>query len=163
MRRLRRGPIAAIVLLLALSACGRGVFREPEVTLQNVQLAGLGLRGGTLLVNLEIINPNAFSLSTNRLDYELAIAESGARSDTVWVDLASGTHEERFSVGGGDTASVQVPVEFTYAGLSGAAASLLRAGSFSYRATGTVDLRTPLGSHAVPFRRRGMVSVLGSR
>jgi hypothetical protein len=54
-------------------------------------------------------------------------------------------------------------VEFTYTGLGGAATSLLRAGTFNYRATGTVDVRTPLGSYDIPFRRGGMVTLLGAR
>ncbi|MEX2581789.1 MAG: LEA type 2 family protein [Gemmatimonadota bacterium] len=154
--------LVLVALILTLSACGRA-FTEPEVRLEGVQLAGLGLRGGTLMVNVEITNPNRFALNADQLHYQLAIADSEVAGDTAWVDLASGTYEEPFSVGGGETGRVQVPVEFTYAGLGGAAASILRAGTFNYRAAGTVDVRTPLGTRAVPFRRGGMVTVLGTR
>lgn len=153
-------PAMMALLLLLVTGCGSGVFRQPEVTLESVQLAGLGLRGGTLLVNVEVVNPNRFALNANQLQYQLAIADSETGRDTTWLDLASGIYDEPFSVGGGQRGSVQVPVEFTYAGLGGAASSLLRAGTFNYRATGTVVVRTPLGSHDVPFRRGGMVSLL---
>lgn len=153
--------IVSTALFLALMACGGGVFQQPRVTLQDVQLAGLGLRGGTLLVNVEVMNPNRFSLNANQLHYRLAIAESASGRDTVWAELASGTYDEPFSVGAGDTDTVQIPIEFTYAGLGGAASSLLRVGTFDYRATGTVDVRTPLGSYDVPFRRSGTVTLLG--
>ncbi len=154
--------LVGIALIVSLTSCG-SAFRQPEVTLENVQLAGLGLRGGTLLVNLQVANPNRFALTADQLDYQLAIAQTGATSDTTWLDLASGTHAESFSVGAGETEMVQVPVEFTYAGLGGAAASLLRAGTFNYRATGTVDVRTPVGTFDVPFRRGGTVTLLGNR
>lgn len=154
---------AAVLLLATLGACGGSVFRQPEVSLENVHLAGLGLRGGTLMVNVEVTNPNRFALSANQLRYQLAIADTESSRDTTWLDLASGTYAEQFTVGGGQTAQVQVPIEFTYAGLGGAASSVLRAGTFSYRATGIVDVRTPVGTHEVPFRRAGIVTLLGSR
>lgn len=151
----------ALLVFAGLTGCGGAVFTQPEVTLRDVQLAGLGLRGGTLLVDVQISNPNRFALSANSLDYELSIADAEAPGDTVWYDFASGRYEEDFSVGAGETGSVQIPVEFSYSGLGGAASSLLRAGTFNYRATGMVDVRTPLGSREVPFRRRGMISLLG--
>jgi LEA14-like dessication related protein len=154
-------PLLAAILLVVLTACGSRVFRQPEVTLESVQLAGLGLRGGTLLVNVEVMNPNRFALNANQLRYQLAIADTENPRDTTWLDLASGIYSEQFSVGAGQTASVQVPVEFTYAGLGGAAGSLLRAGTFNYRATGVVDVRTPLSTHEVPFRRGGTVTLMG--
>jgi LEA14-like dessication related protein len=154
--------LAGTALLGAgLSGCGSGVFREPVVTLENVQLAGLGLRGGTLTVNVQIQNPNRFALSTDEVEYQIAIADVNSQSDTTWVDLASGTYTEELSVGAGQTATVDVPVEFQYSGLGSAGSALLRAGTFNYRATGAVDLDTPLGSYKVPFERGGMVSLLG--
>lgn len=150
----------SLALLVVVTACG-SVFEQPQVNLRSVQLGGLGLRGGTLLVNLEITNPNSFTLSANQLEYQLAIANTEVTNDTTWMDLATGLYAEPFSVGGGATENVQIPVEFTYSSLSGAATSVLRAGTFSYRATGTVEVRTPLGTRAVPFRKGGMVSLLG--
>jgi LEA14-like dessication related protein len=155
-------PFAVAALLLLLGACGSGAFRQPVVELQNVQLAGLGLRGGTLIVNVEVTNPNRFTLTSNRLRYQLAIADTETPRDTQWIDLASGVFEEPFSVRPGETGYVQVPVEFTYAGLGGAAASLMRAGTFNYRASGIVDVRTPVGVYEVPFQRGGMVTLMGA-
>ena len=157
----RRG--AALLMLVLLSACGSGVFKQPDVALESVQLGGLGLRGGTLLVNLRVANPNRFSLASNQLRYELAIREPGEPSDTTWVDFANGTYAEDFTVGGRDTARVQIPVEFSYAGLGDAAASVFRTGTFNFRARGAVDVRTPLGTYTVPFQKRGTATLLGVR
>ena len=43
------------------------------------------------------------------------------------------------------------------------AGSMLRRGTFTYRASGTADVRTPLGTHQVPFRKTGTVTLLGTR
>lgn len=153
---------AVVVLLAALAGCGGSVFRQPQVTLNSVRLGGLGLSGGTLLVNLEIVNPNRFALNANQLRYELSLSDPGETPDTTWVEFAEGIYDQPFSVASGDTATVQIPVEFTYSGIGSAASSLLRRGTFTYRARGTVDLRTPLGGYDVPFSKRGTVTLLGS-
>ena len=156
---------AALTLLLALGTggCAGAVFDQPQVTLENVQLGGLGLRGGTLLVSLQVINPNRFSLNADRLTYELALRDPAEMADTTWIDFATGTYAEGFSVPARDTAVVQIPVEFTYGGLGAAAGSLLRAGTFTYLASGTVDVRTPLGTHEVPFRKRGTMTLMSAQ
>lgn len=153
---------AAVILLAALAACGGSVFRQPQVTLNNVRLGGLGLSGGTLLVNLEVVNPNRFALNANQLSYQLSLSDPAETPDTTWVDFAEGVYDQPFSVPAGDTATVQIPIEFTYSGIGSAANSLLRRGTFTYRARGTVDLRTPLGGYDVPFSKRGTVTLLGS-
>jgi LEA14-like dessication related protein len=157
--------IRSVVLgpfLLVLAACGGGVFQQPEVTIQSVQLAGIGLGGGTLVFNIQVMNPNRFSLNATQLSYELSIADTRAAGDTSWIDVAEGIFTEDFSVGAGATETLRLPIEFSYQGLGGAAGSILRAGTFTYRAAGMVDVRTPIGSRAVPFRRGGMVSLLGA-
>lgn len=152
-----------LTLTALASGCVSSVFNQPEVTLETVQVGGLGLRGGTLLVSLQVVNPNRFSLSAEQLDYQLSLRDADETSDTTWVDFAAGTYAERFSVPARDTAVVQIPVEFTYSGLGAAAGSLLRAGTFTYRASGTVDVSTPLGSREVPFRKRGTVTLISSQ
>lgn len=159
-RRIYTRLLGGLLALLVLSGCA-GSFQQPVVNLQGVEIGGLGLRGGTLVVNLQIFNPNRFALSANQLSYDLQIGGSDVPGDTTWTQFASGTYAEPFSVPAGDSASVAIPVEFSYTGLGSAANSLLRSGTFDYRATGTVDVRTPLGSREVPFRRQGTVPILG--
>lgn len=159
----RSRVLVAALIVVGLSACGGGVFRQPAVSLESVRLGGLGLSGGTLLVDLEVINPNRFALNAERLRYALALRQPGETSDTTWIEFAEGTHDHSFSVAAGDTVVVQIPIEFTYSGLGSAANSLLRSGTFTYRATGIVDLRTPLGSYDVPFRKRGTVTLMDTR
>ncbi len=162
MRPIAQGRRGALMLLLVMFVAGCGsVFREPQVTIRDVQLAGLGFTGGTLVFHVEVMNPNSFALNASGLAYELALADPRSAGDTTWVDIASGVFTDDLSVGGGATEVLQVPIEFTYQGLGGAASSLLRSGTFTYRATGSVDVRTPLGSRQVPFRRGGIVNLIG--
>jgi LEA14-like dessication related protein len=155
------GAVLALLAVLGLGGCASQMYQQPEVTLQNVQLGGLGLRGGTLLVNVKVVNPNRFALNANALRYDLRIGDTRQVSDTSWIDFASGLYEQPFSIGSRDSAVVQIPVEFTYTGISGATAAILRTGTFNYAAQGTVDVRTPIGPYTVPFQRRGTVTMLG--
>ena len=157
-----RATLSLLVTLL-VAGCGTFGFRQPTVTLEGVQLGGLGLRGGTLLVNVRVDNPNGFALNAERLRYDLALRDTGQEGDTAWIDFASGTFDQEFSVGARAAETVQIPVEFTYSGLGGAASSILRNGTFHYRATGEVDVDTPVGTRAVPFRKRGTFTMAGSR
>ncbi|HET8656475.1 MAG TPA: LEA type 2 family protein [Longimicrobiaceae bacterium] len=165
MRRIKSLRMAAAVLALVLAgACTSAIFRQPRVALQSVQIGGLGLTGGTLLVNLSIVNPNRFGLSTSGLEYDLALRDpNSAPGDTSWVDFAQGDYDQPFSVAAHDSATVQIPVQFSYSGLGSAGNSLLRSGTFTYRASGTVHVGTPLGSHAVPFTKHGTVTLLGTK
>lgn len=163
MRASIRSGLLLPLFALLLAGCGSSMFRQPQVTLENVTIGGLGLRGGTLLVDLQVVNPNRFALHANQLHYHLELRDPAEAGDTTWVDFARGVYDQPFSVGAGATSRVQIPIEFSYSGMGGAANSVLRSGTFTYRATGTVSARTPLGGHTVPFTRRGTVTLMGTR
>lgn len=152
--------LAACLAVLLLAGCASSFFRQPEVSLQGVQLGGLGLRGGTLLVNLRVVNPNRFALNAEGLRYDLALGDPDQDGDTTWVDFAAGRYDEAFSVSAHDTADVQIPVEFSYSGIGSAASSILRSGTFRYRAHGEVNVSTAFGRREVPFTKRGTVMLL---
>ena len=50
-----------------------------------------------------------------------ALRDPGVQADTTWIDFATGTYDQAFSVGARDTALVQIPVDFNYSGLGAAA------------------------------------------
>ena len=78
--------LAATALVLTTGlGCG-STFSQPEVTLQNVQVGGLGIRGGTLLVNLRVVNPNRFSLSAD----QTLPAQQRLKGSCPWVFVYDG-------------------------------------------------------------------------
>lgn len=155
-RSLRRPALAVAVLGAAsASACasvGRSVFEQPVVTFQDLRVNGLGLQGGSLDVVLNVYNPNRFALNATRLTYQLMVDS---------VPLGTGALDQRFVVQRGDSATVRLPVTFTYAGLGTAGRQLLRAGTVNYRVLGDVTVGTPLGSFTRPYDRTGHFTTLG--
>jgi LEA14-like dessication related protein len=161
--RINRGLRALLLVATSwtASACS-GSFQRPEVDLESVGIAALGLTGGTVNVNLRVHNPNSFGFRSDRLDYQLFLRRPDAQpGDSAWVSFAEGTYDDEIEVGARQTKVVTIPVAFTYSGLGEARRSLIRAGSFQYRAVGTVDARTSFGRRVVPFRKTGTFYMTG--
>lgn len=153
---MRRTKFAVAMLgLVAVSACaslGRGIFQEPIVNFKDLRVRGLGLSGGSLDVYLNIYNPNQFRLDATRLTYRLLVGES---------ELGTGALDSRFTVQDGDSTTVRIPVDFTYAGIGNAARQMMQSGSVPYTVTGDVTVATPLGNFTRPYTGHGRFSAFG--
>ena len=159
MKNTLRTTIIAGLGALSLAACV-GRVRAPEVQLVGVKVGGIGLRGATMIAELDIRNPNSFSIETDSITYEL---EAANPSDaTSWSRVTLGSYTQRIQIGDGDRTEVEVPIEFNYTGLTGAARSIIDRGTFNYRVRGSVFVREPL-QRIVPFSRSGNVSLAGAR
>jgi LEA14-like dessication related protein len=146
--------VTAAVVASGCSALGRAAFKEPAVTLKNVQIRGLGLTGGSLDVVLSVANPNHFRLDATRLNYRVEMA-----GDSITV--ASGTLDSRFTVEDSKTADVTIPVSFSYAGLGAAGRSILNTGAVNYHVLGDVTVGSPIGSFTVPYSSTGRFTTTG--
>ena len=148
---------AAPALMLTAAGCasvGKTVFKEPVVTLQNVQLKGIGLTGGSLDVLLNVYNPNKFTLDATRMTYRLMVDS---------IPFGTGVVESKFSVSANDSSVVRIPLDFSYSGIGEAGRQLLNTGSVNYRVLGDVIVGTPLGNFTVPYDRTGRFSALTGR
>lgn len=157
MRRMKRRNAAAALVLAVVAAGCMGNFEEPEVRLEGIRVGSVGLGGGLLYAELSVRNPNDFGLETRGLSYDLEVANAG-EGDPDWVRLADGRYEDPIIVGAQDSTRFEVPVEFTFANLTGIVGAVLDRGVVDYRVSGTVDVREPR-SLSVPFRRVGKVSL----
>lgn len=152
LRRAAPATVAAATALLAgCATIGRQVFSEPVVSFKDVSVRGLGLQGGSLDVLLNVYNPNHFKLDATRLTYRVLIDSTA---------LGTGALDQRFVVQSGDSATVRLPVQFTFAGLGAAGRQLLRSGAVNYRVLGDVTVSTPLGNFTRPFDRTGQFTNL---
>ena len=148
------------VAALALTTACFGRYTQPEVRFDGLRLGGLGLRGGTVYAQLQVINPNPFTLRTSELTYDLELAAAGGGPE--WVRLAEGTFGERIEVPARDSAAVEIPIEFAYGDLGGALRTIMDRGTVDYRVSGRVRLTDPL-DRSIPYRRTGKVSLAGVR
>ena len=148
----RMTMVAAAVAMAAVGGCasvGKQTFAQPDVSVKDVKVTGLGLAGGSVDVVMNVHNPNNFRLDASRVTYNLLV-------DTV--SFATGSLDSRMSVEGGKDLEVRIPVNFTYAGVGNAGRQLLAMGSVPYRVTGDFTVATILGNFTVPYDKSGRFS-----
>jgi LEA14-like dessication related protein len=123
-------------------------FENPQIALQEINVTGMGLSGGTLDLVFDVYNPNQYRLRSTRLEVglELASTDFGEALIDKPLDLSPQNHSR-----------VVMPVRFTWAGVGAAARSLLQAQELPYGITGAVILDTPLGERRVQLRSKGNV------
>jgi LEA14-like dessication related protein len=169
------GSVGSVGRVVAVAALALGVaaclprLQQPEVTLSQVRIGSVGLQGGLLYVNLQVVNPNNFALQARSLTYDLALADvrggttgtGTAAAEPTWIDVATGELERPLRIEAGDTAHLEIPIEFTYLALGGAIRSVMERGTIDYRVRGNVAVERPL-RRDVPYNRRGTVAVGGA-
>ena len=123
-------------------------FKEPDVKLEQINLTGLGLTGGTFELVFDVYNPNDYRIRSTRLE--------------VGVDL-EGTHfgdglvEKPLDLSPVNHSRVIVPVRFEWAGLGAGARALLARQTLGYGVAGRVVFDTPVGDRTVTLEGKGNV------
>src|SRR5512145_652670 len=139
-------------LLVTLSACATLKsalnFQQPDIELQEINVTGLGLQGGTMDLVFDVYNPNEYRLRSTRLEValELAGTDFGEALIDKPLDLSPVNHSR-----------VVMPVRFTWTGVGAAARSLLESRELPYGITGAVLLETPIGERRVELKSDGSV------
>lgn len=145
----RVGTVAAVSILLGLSACAtlrRQSFLNPTVELKDVVVKGIGLNGGSLDVILDVYNPNDYRIDASRMTYTV-VAES--------LQVATGEVTRRVTLNNKAMSTITLPVTFSMRELTQAAGVLLQRGSIEYVVQGDFTLETPFGSITRPYQGKG--------
>ena len=98
-------------------------FQEPQVALQQINITGLGLTGGTLDLVFDVFNPNDYRLRSTRLEVGLDL-EGTHFGDALIdrpLDLSPANHSQ-----------VVMPVRFEWAGVGAAARGFLTHQAINY-------------------------------
>ncbi len=141
-------PFTALCTLSSCATLGKLSFREPDVQLQEINITGFGLSGGTLDLVFDVYNPNGYRIRSTRLELGLDL-ENTHFGDALLekpLDLSPENHSR-----------VVVPLRFEWAGVGAGARALLTKQAVGYAVTGAVLLDTPVGDKRIPVRGRGDV------
>ena len=123
-------------------------FERPAVDLQEIQITGLGVGGGSLNLVLDVHNPNNYSLRTLRIETSIDI------DGTHFGDVKL---EREFTLPAEGNAAIDIPLTFTWSGVGAAARNLLRQGSVNYALDSRIRLNTPIGDQTLDLHNRGVV------
>jgi LEA14-like dessication related protein len=142
--------LAALGLVVASCATIQRAlsFQEPQITLQEINVTGLGLTGGTLDLVFDVYNPNDYRLRSTRLEVGLALEDTdfGEALIDKPLDLSPENHNR-----------VVMPVRFSWNGVGAAARALLERQELKYGLTGAAMLGTPIGERRVQLSGTGNV------
>ena len=125
-------------------------FEEPQLALEEINITGLGLTGGTLDLVLDVYNPNDYRLRSTRL--ELALDLEGTHFGDALIDKPLDLSPQNHS-------RVVVPVRFEWTGVGAGARALLDRRAVRYRLAGAVLVETPVGEKRVGMSRDGEVPI----
>jgi LEA14-like dessication related protein len=147
-REARLAVIAAFLLSSCATLRNALQFQKPDVALQEINVTGIGLSGGTLDLVFDVYNPNQYRLTSTRLEVALQLAgtDFGEALIDKPLDLSPENHSR-----------VVMPVRFTWTGVGAAARSLLQSQELPYGLTGAVLVDTPIGEKRVELKSKGNV------
>jgi LEA14-like dessication related protein len=148
----------ALVGAVAVTGCGgKAIFKQPEVSLAGARVGGVGMKGGLIYLRVHVDNPNGYTLRANRLNYDFALKDSNAATET-WVKMANGNMDQDIRVPSHGSQTVEIPVEFSYSGSNGVVKSVMDRGIMNYRVTGSIQVTEPI-SRMIPFSRTGTATL----
>jgi LEA14-like dessication related protein len=137
--------IPSALIFFVLGSCtelAKKVIQEPKVTLAHVGIKDIGVNGATLLVGVQVDNPNPFNLRVDSLKYDV---ELGGKL------LTSSELPGAAEVAGHGTQVIEIPVPVKFQDLFSSALDFLAKSSSSYRIKGEARF----GLLAVPFDKTG--------
>src|SRR5262245_47841048 len=147
-----RRLVLVLSTLVTVTACAtlRNAinFKKPDIALQEIDLTGVGMTGGTMDLVFDVYNANDYRLRSTRLEVALALAgtDFGEALIDKPLDLSPQNHSQ-----------VVMPVRFTWSGVGAAARSLFDKQALPYTVTGAVLLDTPMGEQRVELKDSGNV------
>ena len=131
---------------MALSSCSG--FREPKVTLTDVEFMGISGNGIEFEMTALMENPNGFSASIERVEY--SIHGDG-------IELAKGEWTEGVPVPAHGIAEVKIPFILKWKGSRTILESLFDDSRHEWQLEGSVELRMGLITKTFPFSESGII------
>ena len=129
------------------------VPRMPQVKLRSLDVQKLSMSGASLLMQLQVDNPNAFSLLLDKLDYHLKL--NG-------FDVGGGRVDKSLNVKQGGQGVIGLPVSLDFAQTGMGLYKALLGGGIDYDLSGSVDAASSnamLQSFRIPLNKQGRVNL----
>ena len=141
-------PLIAIATLTGCSTLQRFTFQPPTFELTRIEVEQIGLRGGSLVLHLDVDNPNPYDLLATRMEVDVDLEQ------TPFGRLSL---DEAHTLPSGDQTEVPLTLDFTWSGAPAGARGLLLRRALAYGLNGRVFFDTPMGERAVTLALAGEV------
>ncbi len=143
-----------ILFVFALSAflvsCLSWIMEMPSFVLRGVALQPLSLSRMSLLLDIDVQNPNRFDLNFKSFEYTVYLKNE---------EIGNGRMEKEFLIPSTETTRIQVPVAARFKDLSGSLKAILTERNVPYKIEGKVFVKTSFGSRQFPFSSEGRINL----
>ena len=138
-------------LLIFLSGCATmrelAQAQQPNISLKNINLSEISFDNAKLMLDVEIENPNNFSVNLDGYNYDLALNKT---------PFVKGKFSEPQTINAGAKSNFKVPVEIKYKDLYDTFQSLVGKDKIDYDVLMGFDFNIPmLGKHTIPLKNKG--------
>jgi LEA14-like dessication related protein len=143
----------ALSLATSLASCAalrQLHFERPSIAFDALEIVGLDIDGVSVVLWLEVFNPNDYDIRTTRIEADLDLEDTHFGS-ALW--------EDEVVLDAGSRTTVRIPAAFTWEGLGAGARALLGRGSLAYELETKLSLDTSFGHRSVRLTNRGEVPV----
>lgn len=159
MKSLTRLPIKVLLIMLLgiflTTGCSflekSGAWVKPEVKVVESRLVGLTLNKAMLEVELEVYNPNRYSIALGALDFQL---------DLQKAKILEGKQPQGNKLAAGKSVRVILPLEVEFAELVGFVSNLSDLNSLAYLVAGGMTFDLPaIGPMRIPYQAKGEIPI----
>lgn len=135
----------SVFLLSGCESLTKGLLKDPEVTILNVDVTAISFSDISLSVKMNIRNPNVVALNLDRVTYELNVSGD---------NVTEGTLNEGIKIPASGQSNLTIPMKFKLTSVANALQGMLD-GSFTkqYELKGHAQF----GIFSIPFSKKGEV------
>jgi LEA14-like dessication related protein len=142
--------VAATATVVSCATLRQLSFEPPTLQLDAVEISRIDLNGVSLVLWLDVFNPNDYQIQTTRVEAELDLEDT---------HFGNATLDESVSLAAASHTLVKLPASFSWDGVGAAARALLGRGTVDYDLDTRLRVQTSLGARTVSLRHRGEVQV----
>lgn len=133
-----------------LVSCLGWIMEMPSFTLRGVTLQPVSFTRMSLLLDIDVQNPNSFDLKFESFEYAIFLKNE---------EVGNGRMEKELLVPSSSTTRLQVPVTAGFKNLSGSLKAVLTEGDLPYKIEGKVAVKTFFGGRQFPFSSEGHINL----
>lgn len=125
-------------------------MEEPSFTLQGINIRPVALTEMTILVDLDVYNPNNFDLKLKSFDYRVYLKNE---------EIGSGRLEKELLVSSSSTTKIQAPVAARFKDLNAVLKLVWTEGNLPYKIEGSAEVKTFWGGRNLLFTKEGQIDL----
>lgn len=142
--------LATLTGCAALQSLLKGAFQQPRLTFKTAKLADASLSDATVDLVYEVENPNSFGLSLASVDYAFFVEGK---------QVVAGKPRNGLALKANGKSELVFPANVKFADIVPVVTTFLNKDVASFKAQGSLGIKTPVGVISLPLQKEGTFPV----